>query len=888
MRLKNIYLIHHSHLDIGFTHSQVVVEQLQTDFINQALDLLDATKDWDELSRPRWTIEVSQQLKLWLASATAKDLARLKRHVRGKRLGLGAIQYNTTPLSSIESLCRQLAEVRYYRKKFGFPVRAAFQHDINGLPWVMSDLLLDAGVELFVMAINLHTGGNGPVRPGMFRWRTPSGRALRVFSGNHYSAFDEITHPYRSSVPEMKTAVDAYWEMLQDLGYPYDFLYLSATNLPVAYDNGGPSHTTAGKVREWNRQKSYPRIQYITPELLLEKLKRIPDRKLPEFSGDWNDFWNYGAGSTARETAMNAETKQKLFKSALIGTRLPQSPRLESLQDTAWDKVTLYDEHTWGAWASAARPEYPFTIVTEGWKRCLAYDGQEYARYTLASRLADYAGNPPMYEPGGLLAINPSPVRQAITFDVQRGWDEGLRGHLQGFTGPGSDPEAIEGEDTFTHGMPTGKRVFLEMDPFSAIRVPWADCREPEAGKGLHEGSSEEVLSVQVLDGHERELRKKGLRFIESPFHRMEYDPSNGRIMRLFDRKTGWEVLPQGAEYNLLEPIHEKPDPRFDASRKSYYDRIVATEVRFQDCWNSDWRGARSGVRSFAGVRIERHERAISLVREYSLEGAPRIIQRFELSVDRPWIEADILLHKDRVESPESIYFVTQLNLGKGWEALYDGSGIPVKLDEENLDRSSKGWITAESFVRMEDRRNQFSVFAPGMPLVQIGDFNWGKPRERIPRPARPLMVNWACNNYWETNFPVTQEGIIRYRMGIHTSRGHAPADTYRQADGFARRPLFLPLASCAKMESAPLVFLSNTRVRLASVERARYGKGWVYRLVNPGSRRETATLDLERRVSAASLVTPLEETSGVCQFKGSVIKVSVPSRRVVSVLVRF
>ena len=51
--------MHHSHLDVGYTHLQHVAMELHKDFINQALTMLDNTADWPEQSKPKWTCEVT-------------------------------------------------------------------------------------------------------------------------------------------------------------------------------------------------------------------------------------------------------------------------------------------------------------------------------------------------------------------------------------------------------------------------------------------------------------------------------------------------------------------------------------------------------------------------------------------------------------------------------------------------------------------------------------------------------------------------------------------------------------------------------------------------------------------------------------------------------------
>ena len=97
MELKHIYLLHHSHYDRGYTHSQVVLEHLQWDFIDQAMAMLEETADWEPQSQPRWTIEVHEQLRLWIKTASAGQIERMRSLVAQGRMGLGAIQFNTTP-----------------------------------------------------------------------------------------------------------------------------------------------------------------------------------------------------------------------------------------------------------------------------------------------------------------------------------------------------------------------------------------------------------------------------------------------------------------------------------------------------------------------------------------------------------------------------------------------------------------------------------------------------------------------------------------------------------------------------------------------------------------------------------------------------------------------
>ncbi len=45
--------------------------------------------------------------------------------------------------------------------------------------------------------------------------------------------------------------------------------------------------------------------------------------------------------------------------------------------------------------------------------------------------------------------------------------------------------------------------------------------------------------------------------------------------------------------------------------------------------------------------------------------------------------------------------------------------------------------------------------------------FHFGPPLDAVPRPENPLLLAWAVNNYWETNFPRVQHGRARLRYGF-------------------------------------------------------------------------------------------------------------------------
>src|ERR1039457_2783075 len=228
--IQEVLIIHHSHTDIGYTHSQPILWELQRRFIDQAIDMCEQTTEWPEPSQVRWTCETTGPVMHWLHKASSKQIERFARLVREQRISIGAMFCNITPLYDAEQLVRSLQPVRELRRQFGIPITTAINHDVNGLPWPITQLLLDAGVQMLLMGINIHFGNFPLARPMAFRWQGSDGQPLLVFNGEHYGIFQRICRIRENSTDAMAEGLEEYFQQLCARNYPYNFLYLSLTH----------------------------------------------------------------------------------------------------------------------------------------------------------------------------------------------------------------------------------------------------------------------------------------------------------------------------------------------------------------------------------------------------------------------------------------------------------------------------------------------------------------------------------------------------------------------------------------------------------------------------------------------------------------------------------
>ncbi len=887
-RIREIVLLHHSHFDHGYTHTQPVIREFQKDYIDQALELLDQTDDWDEESRPRWTCEVTRQPRIWKETSGDDEIARFQRQVAAGRLGAGALEVNGTPLMTTGSFLHQMQTLGEYRRWSGDPARVAFQHDVTGLPWAAADILIDSGVELLVMAINLHTSGDGPGRrPNFFRWQAPSGRELLVHNGLHYTMFDQITEVGTFDVARMQENFARFQEsVLVPGGYPYDFIYLTTTQVPVMYDNGSPNLATARLVKAWNETGSDVRVRYVTPELLLERVAELDGRSLPVHAGDWSDFWNYGAGSTAHETMLSSLAKSRLRAAGFVGAGVHHDVRRARLTGKAWDHLTDYDEHTWGASMSVSRPYHPESVLQLGLKRAMAYDAFELSSYVLQSTLQTLAGNPPTFgKAEGFLVVNPTALPVERTALLPAGWSEQqVWGRNLMFASHFRELKLADRDPGQFDSLADAIAVSVDLPPYSWKRIPFERARRVDLSPQLIERNEElEVLQFALDNPQDRtgaeNTRRVGKRAIESPYHLLEYTAGDGRIVRLYDKRNRRELLARGSAYDFFELVREEPDPRFNRKRKAYYDRDTDKERNLIACWDSGWARRRHGVESLDSLTVERTPQAIRLKRRYSVRGLRSFEHEIRLYADRPWVEVNVELHLEDTVDPESYYLVSTLGLDAGWRARYDAGGVEQEWVREQLPGSSKNWITSETHVSMLDDSYCITVCNAEAPLAMPGDIRFDKPEEEFDRPANPLFVAWPANNYWETNFAASQPGRLRLRYGVFGSPADEAARVPLVAEQFTHEVEVTVLADCPREETTTLARIDDQSVRLLGADRPRPG---LVRLIlfNSAETSTSATIasPLLERASASRLAPTGERLEDLGPADGT-LAVTIASR---------
>src|SRR5215217_1880424 len=171
--IRRIFVLCHSHLDIGFTRPPDEVARDYKDNIDEAIRLTRANADF------KWTIESAWMLQEWLRRTDDPALvAELGDLIRTKRMGVGAAFANMhSGLMGAEETNRLNYLGQKFRTKWGVASTVAFQNDVPGFTWAYPRVFAGSGVTRLITGLNLFIGGGNSlgVSQNPFYWVGPDG-----------------------------------------------------------------------------------------------------------------------------------------------------------------------------------------------------------------------------------------------------------------------------------------------------------------------------------------------------------------------------------------------------------------------------------------------------------------------------------------------------------------------------------------------------------------------------------------------------------------------------------------------------------------------------------------------------------------------------------------
>lgn len=387
--MREIWILPHSHVDIGYTHRQEEVIDLQIKNLVKGMELAKASAGNPPGMRFKWNPEAVWSLDHFLQRATPEQRNAFVAAVRNGEVGVDALYGNMlTGLCRPEELAQCLSFGARLSNLTGVPVASASICDVPGYTWGIVPMMAQAGVKYFAIGPNfgdrvgtIHVWDDKP-----FYWKSASGneRVLCWIVDNYHHAGDLEEH------------VLAHMDRLNRIRFPYDtaFIFWVGRWPNGGVDNAPPDEDIAKKVMDWNAKYAAPKVVIGLAGEYFREFERRHGSHIPEISGDITPYWEDGAGSTSKETALNRASGDRLSQAAtLFSMREPSAFPVEKF-DAAWKNVLLYSEHTWGAWNSISDPDNAFVLDQWKVKARFATDADKNSRELLDAALPKSGDEP--------------------------------------------------------------------------------------------------------------------------------------------------------------------------------------------------------------------------------------------------------------------------------------------------------------------------------------------------------------------------------------------------------------------------------------------------------------------------------------------------------------
>ncbi len=818
--VEAIYLIHHSHTDIGYTHDQPVVWDLHRRFLDLALDLCEREADRDDPAAFRWTVETTAVLQHWLRTASDRQVARFVELARSGRLEVTAMVANITPLYDTDQLIESLAFVRVLRDDLGVPVQSAMNSDVNGQNWPLVDVLLDLGITGFSMAINTHFGGALDPHPLAFHWQGPSGRSLLAWNGFSYGLARRlgIGRDARAFAEEWWPRLDAW---LAAIGYPLPVLMLQIFD-PFG-DNGAPDPTLPAFIRAWNAASREPWLRLALPAEWWAVVARSADR-LPRLRGDWTDFWNFGCGSSARETALNRQSRARLYLAdaawaalqALGGEDDPARCPPSDLRAAAHWALNLWDEHTWGADCAVREPENEDTVSQWIHKAACAYTARSLSLLLARDGVAELARRVERGPEDRLLLFNPLP------------WERVVAGPV-----PDPEPAAQRGRAD----DPTAARHF--QDRALRRRQRWLrPTVVPAAGYA--------VVAATDLAGDEPPAVSTEA-VVENHRHRLVFDTTRGGISGWFDRGLGRELVDGAAGWPLFGFVHERVVAGDHPWPRQLLWSPPASPLPPQRGWRPDWPAERRGPERVLAHRVERSPLGTRVVQRLQAPGVRELVQEVFLPAWADHIVCTATWQMTQETAPEATYLAFPLAVPAA-RVFFDVGGQAVEPEVDQLPGACRDYFTVQRWVALAGPEFGVLLACPTTPMVQLGDFTFAR-NQAVFRLARPLVLGWVTNNYWETNFRASQPGEVQASYWLLPYAGPFSEAAAHRFGAEAMIPVAFqhlgepPVAGGRLPRRGTLLQLPAPPVLVLRLKPAATGEGVAVRLLNASDSPATARI---------------------------------------------
>jgi alpha-mannosidase len=799
-RKLTVYIVPHTHLDIGFTDYQPKIEELQNRNLDRLLE--EMRKDTDM----RFSLDGAWLAEQYLRTRSPAAQREFLDAVRAGRISIPAQEMNLMAGgASLETLIRSLYAGHALNRQAGSAADYANITDAPAYPWAYASVLSAAGVKYFAAGANDDRGpqplyGRWQTR-SPFWWQGPDGaKVLMAYTRQYSNLWFICGLPPREA--GCRESLPVFFQTFESPGYKPDTVLMFGSQL----ENTDLIPGEGEFVRHWNEKYAWPRLQLATFRDYFEMIAKKYGDQLETVRGDFGPYWEDGIGTDAQYAALyrNAEARAPAVETlaTLASVAHPEwAPPLDRIH-RLWQDLILYAEHTYtssGGWSRPDSEQSVRQIQAKHFHVDDAHEEEYWIEHESMSRLLDTI----RIDTPSIVVFNSLGHERSALVETD------LASELTPVAG--SRPVPFE---TLSNGQGYRHVRFL------AEHVP-------ALGYRVYRLEREQTANAAPAT--------KAGNIIENAYYRVTIDAARGGISSIFDKQTNRELVDAHSTYRLGQYLYVSGG---DGTRLIHITEHLPT---------AHLTVTPSGAA--ASVNVTQNPWGPSLSYRVSGPHAPEVAVEVRLFDGEKKIELVNHLKKEPVSDKEAVYFAFPF-AAPDPQFEYEGQTGTVNPERDELAGGCREWYTAGRWARVSGGGISAAVVPLDAPLVTFGDINRGLwPQTFEPRSS--TIFSYALNNYWHTNFPRVQSGEFIYRY-VLTSGADLNSAALRRLGQEALTPLELGelnrndkvgLRGSLPESEGSFLGVSGEGVELETLKPAEDGNGYIARLVETAGRAATARL---------------------------------------------
>lgn len=782
-----VYVLPHSHHDLGYTDLQAAVEEQQMQNISQGIELARKTASYPEGARFVWNLEV-----LWGADFFMQRRSPAEKQALIEAIQKGQVSPQGSYANELTGLCRPEELLRLFKygtqlgKQCGVRVDSAMMSDVPGFSWGTVAAMAQAGIRYFSAAPNFFD------RIGTFMeawqdrpfwWLSPSGRE-KVLMWVPWTGY-ALSHITKKLDEDW---VSRYQDRLDEVNYPYGISYIRWSGHG---DNAAPDPEICDFIRDWNSRYEWPRFAIASTSTAFSAFEKNYGHQIPSYRGDLTPYWEDGAGSSALETAISRNAAERLTQAATLASMVSPQSYVESDYATAWRDVLMYSEHTWGAWCSVSDSESPFTKKQWDYKRDFAVKASSRADAIIAKFL---------------VPSNSSSAPAAFEICNTSSWDRREVVYLsRELSAAGDHVIASDGRPVPSQRLASGELAVLVADM-------------PALGSARYN-----IVSKAAFTPGQPVTLKNAV--LKNQFLSATIDIETGDISELYlkDRADNLVNREQGALNRYLF-LSGKDTANLGRSGKP---RIIVEDsgpliacLRIE----SPAPGCRSLVRR---IRLTAEADYLELMNTVDKERA---------ALNPHPGDGDQGSEFAQHGAKESVQFAFPFAIPDG-RMLMDIPLGAMEPERDQLPGSCKNWLPVGRWIDVSNEDRGITWATLDAPLVEVGGITATMlGSQKIPAIWRKHIAptqafySWVMNNHWGTNYLAYQQGPVTFRYALRPHDGTDIAAASRFAIGLSQ-PLLAGISTSSEHGLGPMLRIEPASVLLNELKPSDDGKAWIVRL---------------------------------------------------------